>query len=158
MDKHPNRHATYNRPPTIRNKLPRGNFEVGEEFHYKWMNEEMKITQEGSFVDAHFTVGKRTIFSLGRGKRMTVPFGNWNLFMKPLNFFPFKEQDSKRAWRGINKKDGESFDIAVSTSLPIDSSFDDRLVLSSLDLISMSLSPTVAISKWYWIKEWQIKG
>ena len=58
IDEHPDRHATYNRPPSIRNKLPGGNFEIEEKFYYEWMDEEMKTAQKNNFVEAHFVVGK----------------------------------------------------------------------------------------------------
>lgn len=49
------------------------------------MDRETKTIQKNNFVDAHFVVGKSASLSIGIRKRMMVLFGNWNLFLKPLN-------------------------------------------------------------------------
>ena len=94
----------------------------------------------------------------------TMPCRNWNLFLMDFSCFVFKQQDSKRAWKGIEEEDEEgfegckSFDTAISTSFSSDSLFEDRPISRSLDLTLESLSSTMAISMWYWIRECQIKG
>ena len=53
-------------------------------------------------------------------------------------------------------EDNEGFDTTISKSLSTDSLLEDKLVSSSLDPTSMSLSSMVVIFKWCAIKEQRI--
>ena len=95
---------------------------------------------------------------------MTTPPGNWNLFLIDFVCLCSKEQDSERAWKGIEDKekkgleDDEGFDTTISKSLSINSLLEDKPVSSSLDLTLVSLYSMTVISKWWAIKEWWIRG
>ena len=104
MDGYPNRHTAYNRPPGIWDELSRGKIERGKKQNYEWVNREEKATWEGSFVKAHLTMGKAQAFSFGRGKRATVPRGNWNLFLMDLKCFVCRQQDLERHEKEVKKK------------------------------------------------------
>ena len=84
---------------------------------------------------------------------MTTPLGNWNLFLMDFKCLCSKEQDSERAWKGIEDKEEEGFEddkgfnTTISKSLSVDSLLDDRPVSSSLDLTSMSLYSIAVISR-----------
>ena len=84
---------------------------------------------------------------------MTTPPGNWNLFLIDFRCLYSKEQDSERAWKGIEDEeeegfeDEEGFDTTISKSLSVDSLLEDRLDFSSLDLTSVSLYSMAVISK-----------
>ena len=139
INKHPDRHATYNHPPSIRNKLPGGNFEIEEKFYYECMDEETETTQKNNFVEAHFVVGKSESLFIGTRQASDGAFWELDLFLKPFKCFLFKEKDSERACKGVEEEDGGGFNIAVSASLPMDSAFDDSPVSNSLNLTSSSL-------------------
>ena len=107
----------------------------------------MKTTQKSSFVEAHFVVGKSASLLIGTRQASDGAFWELDLLLEPFKCFLFKEKDSERACKGVEEEDGCGFDTTVSTSLPMDSVFDDSSVSISLDLASSSLYSTVVISK-----------
>ena len=78
----------------------------------------MKVTQKGSFIEAHFTVGKSASLFARTRQASDDTFGNLKPFPKTFKCFPFKEQDSEKACKGVEEEDKGSFDIAMSTFLP----------------------------------------
>ena len=122
--------------------------EIRKKFHDERMDGKVKATQKGSFIEAHFTIGKSASLFARTRQASDSTFGKLKLFPKTFQL-PFKEQDSKRACKGVEEKDEGRFDTAVSTSLPRDSTFDDSPVSNALDLTSPSLYSTMVISKWF---------
>ena len=61
-DGYPDWHTTYNCPLGIWDELSKGKVEGGKKWHYKWLNGEVKATREGSFIEAHLTMGKGASF------------------------------------------------------------------------------------------------
>ena len=42
--------------------MTRGDLEIMQKVHNKWMDGEMKVTQKINLVEAHFSIGKATSF------------------------------------------------------------------------------------------------
>ena len=84
----------------------------------------------------------------------------WILVVSFLNNKTHKGRE-----KGLKKKKmkkdlsvAKSFDTAISTSFSSNLLFEDKHVSRSLELTSKSLSSTMAIYMWYWIRECRIKG
>ena len=61
----PNHHTSYDDPPRVRHKLPKGNAQVIKEFHNERVDREYKVTQKPSLIEADFTMGKgKSLFAL----------------------------------------------------------------------------------------------
>ena len=88
--RHPNRHLTYDRPPSIRDKLARGNLEVRKKLHNEWMDGEMKAAQKGSFIEAYFFVGEITSLFIRTGQVKGGTFGKLKSLSKPLQVLFFQ--------------------------------------------------------------------
>jgi len=62
ISRHPDRHTTYNCPPSIRDKLTRGDLKFTHKLHDEWMDGKTKATQKVSLVKTHLFVSKVTSF------------------------------------------------------------------------------------------------
>ena len=67
MAEHPNWHTANNRPPNIRDELPRCNVKSRKKLHDEGMDKEMETTQKSSLIEAHLVVGKGASFIIGTG-------------------------------------------------------------------------------------------
>ena len=88
--KHLDRHATYDRPPSIRDELARGNLEVRKKLHNEWMNGKTKAAQKGSFIEAYFSVGEITSLFIRTGQAKGGTFGKLKSLSKPLQVLFFQ--------------------------------------------------------------------
>ena len=106
--KQPDWHTTYNRPPGIRDELTRGDLEIMKKLHNERMDGKAKVTQEISFVEAHFSMGKATSFFARARQANGGTFRKLKSFSKPIQMLFFQGTNFRKAMQwGQRRRQGQ---------------------------------------------------